>query len=557
MAKIWYKMRSWLISKKKSLMTTLVDIQNLTVSFGKTTAVRDVSFKIKQGEIVCLVGESGSGKSVSALALMGLLPDVATKQAKKIEFDGKDLMNLSQSEFRKLRGREMSMIFQEPMTSLNPVFKVGEQVAEVLAIHTDMNAAERKARVIELFKTVRIDNPERRYHAYPNQMSGGQRQRVMIAMALAMNTKLLIADEPTTALDVTVQGEILKLLKELQKKFKLSVLFITHDFGVVEALGDRVVVMQHGNVMEEGTVKSVMSKPKDAYTKKLLAAMPKFKPHAPFKGKKNALLKVTDMRKVFNVRKGGLFSKPEVFEALKGVSFEMYKGETLGVVGESGCGKSTLARCIIGLYQPDGGEAIFKGENIATQKGKGLKETRRHMQMVFQDPFSSLNPRMRIGESVAEGLRAHNIMPAAERETFVKQLLKDCGLPEDSYDRYPHQFSGGQRQRICIARALSLKPDLIIADEPVSALDVSVQKQILALFQDLKKKYNLSYVFISHDLRVVSEICERVLVMQGGEIVEQGNTKDVFLKPKHAYTKHLLSSIPGTIGKTSSGKKAS
>ncbi len=530
-------------------MARLLDIKKLNITFssdaGPLHAVKDVSFHVGKGEVVCLVGESGSGKTISALAAMGLLPENSKVTAEKLSFDGKDLQTLDAESFRKLRGKDMSMIFQEPMTSLNPVFKVGEQVEEVLTIHTKLSHKDRKKRVLELFETVKIDDPERRYHAYPSQLSGGQRQRVMIAMALAMDTKLLIADEPTTALDVTVQGRILELLCELKDKFNMSVLFITHDFGVVKELGDRVVVMQHGEIMEQGAVKTVMSKPESAYTKQLLAAMPKFSPRKPSVKKQQKLLKVKELSKDFEVRKGGLFSPAETFHAVDNASFDLFKGETLGVVGESGCGKSTLARCVIGLYQADSGNVVFKGKDIAKQTGKELKAMRRHMQMVFQDPFSSLNPRMRIGESVGEGLRAHNIMPEKERRDFVHQLLEDCGLPADSYDRFPHQFSGGQRQRVCIARALSLKPDLIIADEPVSALDVSVQKQILDLLASLKEKYNLSYLFISHDLRVVSQICERVLVMHKGKIVEQGNTIDVFNKPKHEYTQHLLSSIPG------------
>ena len=529
----------------------VLDIKNLNVTFTSgdvpVKAVRDVSYSVEKGEVVCLVGESGSGKSVSAMAAMGLLPtEACTVTADKIEFKGTDLKTISAEGFRKLRGGEMSMIFQEPMTSLNPVFKVGHQVEEVLEIHTKLSHKERKKRVIDLFKTVELDDPERRYHAYPNQLSGGQRQRVMIAMALAANTTLLIADEPTTALDVTVQGKILDLLRDLIKRFDMSVLFITHDFGVVETLGDRVVVMENGHVVESGEVRAVMKKPKHPYTKKLLTAMPKFAPKKRVKEQTKPLLDVNNLRKTFKVRKGGFFSPAQVFPAVDDVSFRLFKGETLGIVGESGCGKSTLARCVIGLYAPEGGEVIFKGENIATLKGTGLKHMRRHMQMVFQDPFSSLNPRMRIGESVGEGLRAHGLMNKKQREVFVKELLEDCGLPADSYNRFPHQFSGGQRQRICIARALSLKPDLIIADEAVSALDVSVQKQILQLLADLKEKYELSYLFISHDLRVVSEICDRVLVMQQGKVVEQGDVSDVFVAPSHTYTQHLLASIPGS-----------
>ena len=528
---------------------TILDIQNLKVSFTdegrRLDALKGISYQVDKGEVVCLVGESGSGKSVSALAAIGLLPANATVEADKLNFDGNDLKKIDAEAFRRLRGSQMSMIFQEPMTSLNPVFKVGHQVEEVLEIHTKLNKKDRKNKVLELFRIVEIDHPERRYHAYPNQLSGGQRQRVMIAMALATETKLLIADEPTTALDVTVQGKILDLLRGLIKRFDMSVLFITHDFGVVEALGDRVVVMEQGLVVEEGTVQRVMENPQHPYTKKLLAAMPKFAPRQSIAQEGTPLLEVRNLEKHFHVRSGGFLTKPEVFKAVNNVTFDLFKGETLGVVGESGCGKSTLARCLIGLYQHDAGSVLFNGQEVGHLKGRTLKAMRRQMQMVFQDPFSSLNPRMRIGESVGEGLRAHGLMPSQEREAFVKMLLRDCGLPEESYYRFPHQFSGGQRQRICIARALSLKPDLIIADEAVSALDVSVQKQILELLADLKDKYNLSYLFISHDLRVVSEVADRVIVMLNGEIVEQGLTSEVFGHPSHTYTQHLLASIPG------------
>ena len=536
----------------------LLDVQNLTISFKNsmdapteyTPVVHGVNFHINKGEVVCLVGESGSGKSLSALAVMGLLPAHNCKMAaKKLIFAGQDLQTLEEEAYRKLRGCAMSMVFQEPMTSLNPVFTVGDQVAEVLQIHKpSLSAKERKAQVLSLFKKVQIDSAERRYYAYPHELSGGQRQRVMIAMALAMRTQLLIADEPTTALDVTVQKEILELITHLKDEFSLSVLFITHDFGVVKDLADRVVVMQNGRVVEEGAVKNIMQQPQQAYTKELLAAMPQFNPE----GRKNALqkdrkclLQAKGVQKVFEVRQKGFFSKKMPFIALKGASFELYEGESLGIVGESGSGKSTLARCVIGLYALDGGTVTFQGQNMAGLGAKALKTLRRDMQMVFQDPFSSLNPRMRVGESVGEGLRAYNVMPKVEREAFVKELLADCGLPEGSYDRYPHQFSGGQRQRICIARALSLRPKVIIADEAVSALDVSIQKQILELLETLKQKYNLSYLFISHDLRVVSEVCDRVLVMRQGEIVEQGQTSEVFVKPKHRYTKQLLSALPG------------
>ncbi|MBI1363054.1 MAG: dipeptide ABC transporter ATP-binding protein [Proteobacteria bacterium] len=526
-------------------MTHLLDVQNLSVAFGSVQAVKNVSFHVDAGEVLCLVGESGSGKTVSALAVMDLLPPQATILSGAALFDGKDVLTMDAEPRRLLRGAQMSMIFQEPMTSLNPVFKVGDQVAEVLAVHGVGDAKSRYKRVIELFSKVQIPEPERRYHAYPNQLSGGQRQRVMIAMALAMNTRLLIADEPTTALDVTVQGEILSLIRSLQKESGMGVLFITHDFGVVRALADRVAVMQHGQIVEQGTVKQVMEKPKHAYTKSLLAAMPRLETGAKAVVATPPLLEVKNVSKVFQVKKGGFFSTSKPFKALDGVSVTLHKGETLGIVGESGCGKSTLARCLMRIYKPDAGEVVLNGQNTAPLKGAALRAMRRNIQMVFQDPFSSLNPRMRVGESVGEGLRAYGLMDAKARRVYVEQLLADCGLPAGSYDRYPHQFSGGQRQRVCIARALALKPDIIIADEPVSALDVSVQKQILELMDKLKKEHGLSYVFISHDLRVVSQVCDRIAVMHAGKVVEEGTTHALFTNPQHPYTRTLLAAIPG------------
>ena len=523
----------------------ILSVENLSVGFGAGTpsAIEGVSYQVAKGEILCLVGESGSGKTVSALAAMGLLPDSADVRTGTIKFAGRELAKLSEKERRMLRGKDMSMIFQEPMTSLNPVLKVGEQVAEVFEIHTKLSQKEIKQKVLHLFEIVKIDNPERRYHAYPSQLSGGQRQRVMIAMALALEPKLLIADEPTTALDVTVQKRILDLLLELREKMGLAILFITHDFGVVRKIADNVAVMSAGKIVETGKTKDILENPQHDYTKSLLAAMPHLKPRQAEKGKDGAFLQVKNISKIFDVREAGIFSKSIHFHALDDISFSLAKGESVGVVGESGSGKSTLARCIMGLYDVSGGEVVFKSQNIAKLKGRELKQARRHMQMIFQDPFSSLNPRMRVGDSVAEGLRAHNMMPREEEKAFVAELLADCGLPEDAAERYPHQFSGGQRQRICIARAMALRPDLIVADEAVSALDVSVQKQILDLMAGLRKKYGLSYLFISHDLRVVSEVCDRVIVMQQGKIVEQGTTAEVFKNPKQPYTQKLLSAI--------------
>ena len=524
----------------------LLKVSGLNINIAGKAVVDNISFNINKGEVVCLVGESGSGKSLSALAIMGLLPEVARTSASEINFDGHNLLKVSEEEHRKLRGVKMSMIFQEPMTSLNPVMTVGAQVAEVFEIHSNLPKSEIQSKVIELFNKVQIKEPERRYYDYPFQLSGGQRQRVMIAMALAMKPQLLIADEPTTALDVTVQQEILTLINNLKDELDMAVLFITHDFGVVEEMANKVIVMQNGKVVEQGETKQLMQKPAEKYTKQLLEAMPKLKLDAtePKTKENSEIISTKGLSKTFMVKKKGFFSKAEKFEALKDINLTMTKGETIGIVGESGCGKSTLARCLVRLYNPDAGEIFFNGENITKIKGFKLKKARREMQMVFQDPFSSLNPRMKVGEIVGEGLRAHGTMSAKNRKEYVLELLQDCGLPTDSYSRYPHQFSGGQRQRIGIARALALKPALIIADEAVSALDVSVQKQILDLMANLKQKYELSYLFISHDLRVVSQVSDKVIVMHDGEIVERGSTSEVFTNPQHEYTKTLLAAIP-------------
>ncbi|MAI08738.1 MAG: microcin ABC transporter ATP-binding protein [Magnetococcales bacterium] len=522
----------------------LLSVQNLKISFGNKTVVQGVSFDLAEGETLCLVGESGSGKSLTSLSVMGLLPEHANIKADSIEFESFDMLNMSEDDKRPLRGREMSMIFQEPMTALNPVMTVGKQVAEVFEIHTKLSKKEIKTKVLDLFKKVKIPNPQRRYDDYPFQLSGGQRQRVMIAMALAMKPKLLIADEPTTALDVTVQGEILNLIKSLQKEMGMAVLFITHDFGVVREMADKVVVMKDGKVVESGAVKSVIEQPQHAYTQKLLAAMPELIQDKKEEVLGETIIEVNNVSKIFKVKEGGFFGKTKPFHALKNVSFSIKRGETVGVVGESGCGKSTLSRCLVRLYDLDEGVIRINGEDTTFFNKKQLKAMRREMQMVFQDPYSSLNPRMKVGETISEGLKAHKLLNKKERRDFVEKLLKEVGLPKESYDRYPHQFSGGQRQRIGIARALALRPALIVADEAVSALDVSVQKQVLDLMQSLKEKYDLSYMFVSHDLRVVSQVSDRVIVMKDGEIVEQGPAYDIFKKPKHPYTKQLLAAIP-------------
>lgn len=540
--------------QKQSKTIPLLRVENLTLTIhghGRpVTAVTDLSFTINPGEILGVVGESGSGKSLSALAIMGLLPQQVVQVSNgQVWFDGHDLLAMPSEERRRLRGAQMSMIFQEPMTSLNPVMTVGKQVAEVLEIHTTLSADARKKRVLELFNRVQIDRAAERYNAYPHELSGGQRQRVMIAMALALHTKLLIADEPTTALDVTVQQEILQLLKTLQKEFNLSLMFISHDLSVVAHLADAVLVMEKGLAVEYGPVDQVLQRPQHPYTRKLLAAMPGGRPlTAPSSIQGRPLLEVRGLGKTYQVRQAGLFSPRLPLHALQNVNFTLYEGETLAVVGESGSGKSTIAKLLVRLLEPSAGQVLFMGTDMAKLDKAALRAARRNIQMVFQDPFSSLNPRMTVGESVGEGLKAHNLMPADERRRYVENLLADCGLPTDSYGRYPHAFSGGQRQRICIARALALKPKVIIADEAVSALDVSVQKQILALLQKFKKNYGLSYLFITHDLRVVQDMADRVLVMHQGKLVEQGSLVQIYTRPQQAYTKKLLAAVPKGLG---------
>lgn len=551
----------------------LLQASNLSVKTDSKVLVENVSLTLKKGETLAVVGESGSGKTLTALSVMGLLPEGLTSAATTLSYNGTNLQTLTPRQRRALRGKSMAMIFQEPATALNPVLTCGYQVEEAFIIHNKkMARKQRHARVIELFKQVQLPNPEGIFSAYPHQISGGQRQRVMIAMALAHNPDLLVADEPTTALDVTVQAEIIKLVKDLQKKLGMAMLWITHDFGVVKELADNVIVMQHGKVVEEGPAKDVLGKPKHAYTKALLAAtltlntepLPSsnkassvHNPSIPaeagiHEGRQNegatkgipALLQAQNLTHTYPARGGWLF-KGEGHHALKNVSFTLQAGQTLGVVGESGSGKSTLARVLPRLIdsKTQTGTIIFQGENLLALKSEALRLSRKNMQMVFQDPVTSLNPKLTIGQSILEGVAAHNTVPAAERPAYVAKLLKEVGLPDDAATRLPHQFSGGQRQRIAIARALALKPALVIADEPVSALDVSVQAQILKLFTKIQKDYNTSFVFISHDLRVISHLAHNVLVMHNGEVVESGPTQALFAKPKHPYTKKLLSAV--------------
>jgi ABC-type microcin C transport system duplicated ATPase subunit YejF len=522
---------------------SLLAVENLTITLppgsDRTEAVSDIGFAVEPGESLCVVGESGSGKSVCAAAIMGLLPPALRVQGGIINFERTDLLRLSPTALRNLRGARIGMIFQEPMTALNPLMRVGEQIAEVLKVHRASGAA---ARVPALLEAVNLPDPTRIARAYPHLLSGGQRQRVMIAMALALEPALLIADEPTTALDVTTQMQILRLIKEIQTRRGTGVLFITHDFGVVAEIADRVVVMQEGRVVEAGLAATILNDPQHPYTKALIAAVP-HRSAPPPQAEAARVLELVGVRKTY-WRGGGLLSRRSRVPAVQDADITLFKGETLGLVGESGSGKSTLARCIVRLIQPEAGAIRFHDTDLTSLTRATWKPFRKRIQMVFQDPFASLNPRRRVGEIIAEGPMAHGTSRAAALAR-ARELLALVQLDASAAERFPHEFSGGQRQRIGIARALALDPELLIADEPVSALDVSVQAQILALLEELRRTLGLTMLFITHDLRVAAQICGRVAVMQRGVIVEQGDTASVFAAPSHAYTRSLLDSIPG------------
>jgi len=506
-------------------------------------ALADVSLSLAANEILCVVGESGSGKSIMANAIMRLLPDRVTIDSGRVMFEGRDLAAASPAEMRKLRGASIAMIFQEPMTALNPLRTIGDQIGEMLSVHTHLARGEINARVQALLADVHIPDPERAAKAYPHELSGGQRQRAMIAMALALDPKVLIADEPTTALDVTTQAQILKLIRELQQRRKTAVLFITHDFGVVAEIADRVVVMQHGVVVEQGPAQSILADPQHAYTRQLIAAVPPLTAPPPRALSDEIILDLSNVSKTY--RSGGFLGRgARVTAAVKNVSLVLPRGATLGIVGESGSGKSTLARCIVRLIDPDSGSILLQGRDWAGLRRAELRRETRHIQMVFQDPFASLNPRRKAADLVAQGPIIHGT-PRAQALADARDLFALVGLDPSAADRFPHEFSGGQRQRIGLARALALKPAVLIADEPVSALDVSVQAQVLKLLVDLRERLGLSIIFITHDLRVAAQICDRVVVMKDGMVVEHGATADVFGNPWHSYTKALLNSIPG------------
>ena len=528
----------------------ILDLRQLQICLPKGAdrpfALEGLDLTINPGEIVCLVGESGSGKSLCAGAIMGLLPEPHVRvTGGEIRFMGQELRGKTEAEMRKLRGADIAMIFQEPMTALNPQKTVGWQIDEVLRLHTPMNRAQRKDRAIELLERVHIPEPLSAYNAYPHQISGGQRQRVMIAMALALSPKLIIADEPTTALDVTTQLQILKLIRELQKDEGAGVLFITHDFGVVAEIADKVAVLCRGELVESGTTDEVLNHPRHAYTQALIAAVPSLTP-PPVKAASDApvVLKGTGLRKTFAARGGLLSGRRKAVTAVKDLSFELRQGETLGVVGESGSGKTTVSRIVTRLLECDQGSVELDGKDLLAATPRELRALRKHIQIVFQDPMASLNPRKRVVDLIAQGPIVHGTDPAKARED-AKRLLELVELSPAAANRFPHEFSGGQRQRIGIARALALEPKVIVADEPVSALDVSVQAQVLKLLADLRDRLNLSLLFVTHDLRVAAQLCDRIIVMQKGEIVESGLTAEVFSNPQHPYTQNLLSSIPG------------
>ncbi|GGW47731.1 ABC transporter ATP-binding protein [Vreelandella hamiltonii] len=526
----------------------VLQIEGLSVALPKGAdrplAVENVSYSVNRGEIMCVVGESGSGKSMAANTVMGLLPKGVRPVQGSVTFEGQNLLALSEKQHRTLRGLKIGMIFQEPMTALNPLMRVGAQIAEVFEAHGQLSPRQRQARALELLVEVGIPQPEKAISAYPFELSGGQRQRVMIAMALALEPVLLIADEPTTALDVTTQAQILALIRDLQQRRGMAVMFITHDFGVVAEIANRVCVMRHGRIVEIGNARDMLENPQDAYTQALIAAIPSnaLPPHrAP--ATSAPLLEIKGLNKVFRSR-GGWFKATREVRALDDVSLTLAKGETVGIVGESGSGKSTLGRCVVRLEHPDNGELLLDGVNFSQLNGSALRRERHRVQMIFQDPYASLNPRTRVGMAIAQGPMA-NGTPKAAALRQAGELLELVGLGASAVTRFPHEFSGGQRQRIGIARALALNPELIVADEAVSALDVSIQAQVLELLESLKQRLSLSLLFITHDLRVAAQICDRIVVMQHGRIVEQGSAEQIFLAPQAAYTRSLLDAIPG------------
>jgi peptide/nickel transport system ATP-binding protein len=561
----------------------MLSVTNLAIGFktpsGLFDAVKDISFKLDKGETIGIVGESGSGKSVTSLALMRLLDKTNSVVSGKVMLDKFSLFELSEDEMRAIRGNRIAMIFQEPMTSLNPVLTCGFQVTEAIQLHLGSTKAEAKSQTIKLFEEVQLPRPEVIFDSYPHQLSGGQKQRVMIAMAISCDPEILIADEPTTALDVTVQKTIIDLLKKLKDERGMSLIFISHDLGVVNQIADRVLVMYKGEIVEQAAAKTLFSNPKHAYTKGLLACRPSVKyhlkklpviadfmdggniisqirevynyPSKEISERKNKLynqepiLKVNELSTWFPVSSGIFGQSKTIIKAVNKVSFDVYPGETLGLVGESGCGKTTLGRSILRLIEPTAGTISFEGTDLRSINKNELRHMRRDIQIIFQDPYSSLNPRLTVGESIMEPLQVHKLYSNdKQRKQRVIELLERVNLLPEHFNRYPYEFSGGQRQRIVIARALALQPKFIICDESVSALDVSVQAQVLNLIRELQQEFNLTYIFISHDLSVIKHISDRMMVMNKGEIVEIGDPEDIYNHPKEAYTRRLIDSIP-------------
>ncbi len=530
---------------------SLLEIRSLHICLPEGSereyAVEAADFDLAPNEVLCIVGESGSGKSLTARAVMGLLPKPHVRVVDgSIRMEGEDLVNVSDARMRDIRGSAISMIFQEPMTALNPVMTIGDQIDEVFRFHVTMRRKERRHRALALLHDVHLPDPEHIMRAYPHELSGGQRQRAMIAMALALDPKILIADEPTTALDVTTQAQILRLIKEMQAAHNTGVLFITHDFGVVADIADRVAVMQQGKLVETGRADEVLNNPQHSYTQALIAAVPSLTPRPPRNQSDQPVLQVDGLTKIF--RSGGsiigLGAGERTVKAVSNVTLELRYGETLGIVGESGSGKSTVARCIVRLIEADSGKIMLNGTDLRPLGRAAMRPFRSSIQMVFQDPFASLNPRTRVGKIIMQGPLLQGMSPA-EGQAKARELLSIVGLDERAYDRFPHEFSGGQRQRIGIARALALNPDVLVADEPVSALDVSIQAQILKLLDEIRERMALSMIFITHDLRVAAQVCDRLAVMRYREVVETGATAAIFSDPQESYTKELLAAVPG------------
>jgi peptide/nickel transport system ATP-binding protein len=561
----------------KMVQDILLQIQNLVISFSKENSwndvIKNISYDLNKNEILGIVGESGSGKSVSSLAVLGLLPDKISRISNgKILYNGEDLTHKSSKDFRKIRGKEISMIFQEPMSSLNPSLKCGYQVEEILFEHTNLSKKEVKSEVLSLFEKVKLPNPEKIYNSYPHQISGGQKQRVMIAMAIACKPNILIADEPTTALDVTVQKEIIKLLKDLQQETGMSIIFISHDLALVSEIADRVLVMYKGEIVEQGETSEIFHYPKQTYTKALIASRPSLEERlkrlptiADFLNdttptqlitpeeraenleklySKPPILEVKNIEKIYYSRMG-ILGKKVGFQALQDISFKVYEGETKGLVGESGSGKSTIGNAILQLDKATKGQIFYKGTDITTLSDKEFKNFRKEIQIIFQDPYSSLNPKMKVGEAIMEPMQVHKLYKNnKERKQKTIEILERVGLSEEHFNRYPHEFSGGQRQRIGIARTIALQPKLIVCDESVSALDISVQAQVLNLLNELKENFGFTYIFISHDLAVVKYMSDKILVLNKGKLEEETEADELYRNPKTEYSRKLIEAIP-------------